>query len=135
MNRLLKWPAVALLPQSFEVGLVDEFTVVVRFNSGVYASNYATGVAIKKAGSGQTIDSATRQANLNTVYFVLHAAVAAGDAVTWEYDAGTGSYANTAGTRTLKSVAAKPVANNLSGAAAGLIFSEAANSQYLTIGV
>jgi len=107
----------SVLPRYLEVGLVDAYTVVVVFNTAIYASNYATGVVIKKNTVSQTIDSATLQADNRTVYFVLHVEVAAGDAVTWEYDAGTGDYTNQAGNRTMKNVAAKAVVNNLGGMA------------------
>jgi len=94
---------------SSEVGTVDDYTVVVTYNAEVKATNYATGVTIKKNTVAQTIDSATRQtATPNVVYFVLHDPVIDTDDVTFEYDGYTGNYHH------MKHTTAQTVTNNAS---------------------
>jgi hypothetical protein len=96
---------------SGEVGLVNATTVAILFSENITASNYATGVTIKKNTVTQTISSATRQSDNRLVYYVLSTAVEYGDAVTWEYTGGTITdiAANPLGT-----VTAQTVTNNLS---------------------
>jgi hypothetical protein len=89
-----------------EVGNVDAYTVVVQFTGDVSASNYKTGVTIKVNGALWAIDDATRQSNHAVVYFVVHA-VTVGQTVTWEYDSGSGNYAD------LDTISAQTVANNV----------------------
>lgn len=94
-----------------EVGTVNASTVAVTFSIDVSASDYAAGVTIKVNGSGATISSATRQANHAVVYYVISAAVANGDAVTWEYAGG--SIVNEATGAALQTTNAQSVTNNV----------------------
>lgn len=99
---------------SAEVGNVDDTTVVVVFSEEVSASNFASGVTIKKNTVSQTINSATLQPDNKTVYYVLNSAVAFGDTVTWEYSEVGGNIVEAAcNTEPLTDVSAQSVTNNV----------------------
>lgn len=72
---------------SGEVGAVGATIVVVTFSADVQATNFATGVLIKKGGVSQSISAAVRQTNHKIVRYTIPA-VANGATVTWEYTGG-----------------------------------------------
>lgn len=99
---------------SGEVGLIDEFTVVVKFNRPVLASDYATGVKIWTNGVEKVVDSAARQVSTDTVHYVLHTAVIGSDYVTMEYGSGgVGDYSNWQGTKDVASFSGGYIVNHI----------------------
>jgi hypothetical protein len=98
---------------SSSIGNVNADVLVVVFTTSVLASNYATGVTIKKGGVTQTITSAVRQTDTKIVYYYLSVPLAAGDTVTWEYNAAVGNYSNLANTYSMQTYAAQAVTNNI----------------------
>jgi hypothetical protein len=85
--------------------------VAVRFSVPVSASNFTTGVTIKKNGASQTISSGTLQADGITVRYVITPAADANDTVTWEYTGGNivSAFDSTA----LATVTAKTLVNSI----------------------
>ena len=112
-NGMFQNPAVAPTFDYAEIGLVSASTVVVRFSIAVTASNYASGVTIKKNGSTQTISSATRQSDHTVVRYVLSAPADANDTVTWEYAKADGTLASEFDGTVLEDVSAQAVVDNI----------------------
>lgn len=99
---------------SAEIGNVNDTTVVVVFSEPVAASNFASGVTIKKNTVSQAIASAVLQPDTVTVYYVLDDAVIFGDTVTWEYAQASGNIVEaTCNTESLSNVSAQSVTNNV----------------------
>lgn len=106
-------PAVAPAYDSSEIGNVNTTTVAVRFSIPVSATNFATGVTIKKNTVSQTISSATLQADGVSVRYVITPAADANDVVTWEYASGSGNIVSQEDATALASVTAKTVTNHI----------------------
>lgn len=96
-----------------EIGLVNASTVAITFSEGVKASNYQTGVTIKKNGVTQTISSATRQSTKSIVYYLLSAPVIGTDLIVFSYDALDGFIQSESGGQ-LGTITDDLVTNNLS---------------------
>lgn len=101
-------------PASLEVGLVNATTLVVRFNHVIKAAgnDFKTGVTVKVAGSGRTVNSGTLQTDQHIVYYVLASAVSAGQAVTWEYNGTTGKITDSSDVK-MASIGPLTVTNSL----------------------
>jgi len=80
-----------------EIGDVGTTTVEVQFTLNVNATDYKAGVTIKLNAVGQTINTATRQADHKFVYYVIAAAADVNDVLTWEYDDDLGDYEDDGG--------------------------------------
>ena len=95
MSKLFKYyPALESLNVRYsasEIGDTDTVTVEVLFSTTVSASDFTAGVTIKKNTVAQTILSGTLQGDNRTVFYVVDTAADINDALTWEYDAGTGN--------------------------------------------
>ena len=98
---------------SSEIGGYGLDILEVTFTTVILASNYATGVTIKKGGVTQTIVSASRKADTKMVRYTLDSPAAEGDTVTWEYNSGVGDYSNSANTYNLTTYTAQSVTNNI----------------------
>ena len=120
-----------------EVGGVGADTVVVAFSRPITSplAGYAAGVTIEKNAVGQTINTATLQADGRTVHYVLAAAAAAGDALTFAYDATPGDLETVATGNAVASIATRGVTNNLVAPVTGgaLVFSTPVNSGHAVV--
>lgn len=108
-------PAIAPQFSSAEVGTVNASTVAVIFDQGVNATgnDYSSGVTIKVNGSTRSFESGIRQADHTLVYYALATPVEAGDTVTWEYSAASGSIVSESDGTALANVTAQTVTNNV----------------------
>ena len=86
--------SVSLAYQASEIGDTDTVTIEVRFTALVSAEDFTAGVTIKKNTVAQTILSGTLQGDNQTVFYVVDTAADINDALTWEYDSGTGNIVN-----------------------------------------
>jgi hypothetical protein len=117
---------------SGEIGSVDGFTAVIRFDEPMKSAHFATGVTIKVNTVDATIDSATLQTDKHYVYYVLHVATVMSDVVTWEYAKATGDIANLSDV-VLEDVSAKTLVNHsvIIPYTPAFQFNDARNSMYL----
>ena len=94
---VLWWPVLGVAVVSAvsysgsEIGDTDTVTIEVLFSTTVSASDFTAGVTIKKNTVAQTILSGTLQPDNRTVFYVVDTAADINDALTWEYDSGTGN--------------------------------------------